>query len=159
MLTTYWQLSNRILEEAHSGCFAYGGHPHMHSHSHHHQYSHHHYPINYSRSRGIASLPDIESGNFVVMQMQKKPEKIRTPQPKRSAKNLFSDPDELIVITKNEASKLTQLTEYNNIPQQKYTIYEGNSDSSTTSSVVSSDYKSLQISPLDFTHHNSRNIF
>lgn len=144
MLRTYWQLSNRILEE--QNCEGYSGQPFMHSHAHHHhQYSHQHYPINYSRSY---SENDIESGR--VIQPEKK---IRTPQPKRPAKNLFSDPNEIIFITKPEASKLT----FPSTIHSNYLQYDLNSQ---TSSVVSSDsnYKSLQISPLDFTNHN-QNIY
>lgn len=147
MLKTYWQLSNRLLEEEQYGNYGTGN-SFMHSHAHHHhRYSHHQYPINYSRSNGGDSnnFPDLESGNFVAFD---KPEKIRTPQPKKSVKNLFNDQDEIILISKSEASKLTEISIGNN---NRNSIL-----SSTASSAFSNDdYKSLQISPLDF----SRNIY
>ena len=138
MLMTYWQLSNRLLEEERCGDYSGSAYMHSHAHNYNHQYSHHHYPINYSRS-GSA---DIEKGSFIQFE---KPEKIRTPQPKRSAKNLFNDPGEIIIISKLEASKLSG-------------NYQHSLINSTASSVVSSDYKSLQISPLDFSH-TSVNVF
>lgn len=144
MLRTYWQLSNRILEE--QNCEGYSGQPFMHSHAHHHhQYSHQQYPINYSRSM---SQHDMEAGGPAVQHEKK----IRTPQPKRPAKNVFPDSNEIIVITKPEASKLT------NFPSAIHSNYLQYDFNSQSSSVVSSDYKSLQISPLDFTSHN-QNIY
>ena len=138
MTRTYWQLSNRIIKE--KNCEGYSGQPFMHSHAHHHhQYSHQQYPINYSRSM---SQNEMESGGVVHSE-----KKIRTPQPKRPAKNFFNDPNEIIIITKPEASKLS----FPSTIHSNYLQYDLNSQSS---SVVSSDYKSLQISPLDFTSHN-----
>lgn len=143
MLRTYWQLSNRILEE--QNCEGYSGQPFMHSHAHHHhQYSHQQYPINYSRS---FSQSEMESGGI-----GEEKKKIRTPQPKRPAKNLFTENDEIIVITKPEASKLST---FPSAIHSNYLQYDLNSQSS---SVISSDYKSLQISPLDFTNQN-QNIY
>jgi hypothetical protein len=158
MLSTYWQISNRILEE--EQCVGYGGQPFMHSHAHNHQYSHHHYPINYS-----SDFSDLEMGNSVVQEQHEKHGKIRTPQPKRMAKNVFKDDEdnqqnEIITITKSEASKLsaTSTTAYN--LTNKHMISDSY-HSSNSSSIVSADYKSLQISPLDFCalQRDAKNIF
>lgn len=143
MLRTYWQLSNRILEE--QSCGGYSGQPFMHSHAHHHhQYSQQNYPINYSHS---TSQHEMESGGMVIVHEKK----IRTPQPRRPAKDLFTNPEEVIVITKPEASKLA----HSSAIHSNYLQYDLNSHSS---SVISSDYKSLQISPLDFNAHN-QNVY
>jgi hypothetical protein len=147
MLKTYWQLSNRIIEE--QNCEGYSGQPYMHSHAHHHhQYSHQQYPINYSRSM---TQDEMESGRSFYNSEKK----IRTPQPKRPEKNFITDSNEIILITKPEASKLAFSSASASTIHSNYLQYDLSSQSS---SVVSSDYKSLQISPLDFTGHN-QNIY
>ena len=165
MMRTYWQLSNRLLEEQH--CTGFSGQPFMHSHAqnhHRHQYSHINYPINYSMS---SLMNDVEKANNSAVSNhqsgipKESHEKIRTPQPKLAAKNIFSDPNEIIFITKSDASKLTNYPN-NAISYPQYFPSESQA-ASVASSVISSDYKSLQISPLDFSNpQNStvdRNIY
>lgn len=151
MLTTYWQLSNRILDEEH--CDGYAGQPFMHSHTHHHhQYSHHHYPINYSRSTPENGFNDLEKGS-----LPSEPHgKIRTPQPKRPAKNVFDN--QVITVTKADAGKLS--TTYTLVNHNKHQQHDTCSPSNS-SSVVLVDYKSLQISPLDFCalQRDAKNIY
>lgn len=129
MLSTYWQLRERLVDEEQVG---YSHQEYMHTHANHH-YSHQHYPSNFSKSG--SSNPISEDIELAM------PSKIRTPQPKRNTKDLFNDPNEIIVITKSEASKLA--------------IFQHGPPSATTSQVSNaSDYKSLQISPIDFSAHN-----
>lgn len=161
MLTTYWQLSSRLLDEEDSGytnTSASGSFMHSHTH-HHHQFSHQNYPINYSRSGGIlVDISEMEAGGIKAIKQENNPHSIlRTPQPKISAKNIFNDSDnnEVIIITKNEATKLADLSA--SYYHQQYRIHDGDISASSTSS--SNDYKSLQISPLDFSQVTNKNIY
>lgn len=149
MMITYWTLSNRVLEEEQYGYYHENYlhlHAHTHSHSsntsntssnnthHSHQFSHQNYPSNYSKS-----LPDVED--------IEKAHKIRTPQPKRLAKDIFQDANagnEYVFFSKSDASKLSSS---NNLPS---------ASSSVTSTI--SDYKSLQISPLEINSSQNRNF-
>ena len=155
ILSTYWQFSNRLLNEEDCGYNSSSTGTFMHSHTHHHhQYSHQNYPINYSRGGHHA---DIEAGiteptakdNNIKSDIARPDSVLRTPQPKRSAKNIFNDSDnEIIIIKKTDASKLTNLT--TNYHQQ-YRLYDGEVSVSSSTTSSSNDYKSLQISPLDFS--------
>lgn len=153
MMCTYWQFSNRLLEEQH--CTGLSGQSFMHSHAHnHHQFSHINYPINYSMS---SLLQDVEKANnpttvdsgYPNSPPKESHEKIRTPQPKLAAKNIFSDPNDIVYITKPEASKLANYPN-NAMSYPQYFPAESQA-ASVASSVISNDYKSLQISPLDFS--------
>lgn len=162
MLSIYWQLSSRLLDEedcgkttsSTSGTF-------MHSHTHHHhQFSHQNYPINYSRSGMDVDKSDIEAGGIKAIKQERPESILRTPQPKRSAKNIFSDSEdnnEIIIITKNEATKLADISA--SYYHQQYRIHDGNISASSSSTSSSDDYKSLQISPLDFSQMTNTNIY
>ena len=173
MFSTYWQLSSRLLDEEECGYSNSSSGTFMHSHTHHHhQYSHQNYPINYSRRGGSIEVSDVEAGGIKPIERPeskpierseskaiKRPESIlRTPQPKRSAKNIFNDTDnDIIVITKTDASKLADQSA-SSFYHQKYRIYDGEISSSTVSSETN-DYKSLQISPLDFCQVPNKSIY
>ena len=165
MLSTYWQFSTRLLDEEDCGYTSSTSGTFMHSHTHHHhQYSHQNYPINYS-SGGGAVNHDIEAaftkGNlksdYVIDGITKPDSILRTPQPKRSAKNLFNDAEnEFITLTKTEASKLTDLSAYYH---HQYRIYDGEVSASSSTTSSSNDYKSLQISPLDFSQLSNKGVY
>ena len=138
IMFTYWQLNNRVLEEEQYG-FYHENHLHLHSHSSNsnsniqrHQFSHQHYPSNYSKS--LSSESDPEKGQYSSP-------KIKTPQPKRLAKDIFTtESNDYVFFSKADASKLSSGLNEDGLP-------------SASSSV--SDYKSLQISPLESkTGHN-----
>lgn len=152
MFSTYWKFSNRLLDEkecGHTTTTTSNTGTFMHSHTHHHhQYSHQNYPINYSRSGGFTKntnkfdVLDIETGGSNIKSTDHSV--LRTPQPKLSAKNIFND-SEITLFTKTDAAKL--ITEP---VSQQYLIHEGE---------ASNDYKSLQISPLDFSQFTGKGVY
>lgn len=133
MLKTYWELNNRILDERDLG-EAY-------QHSRQSRAHTQHYPLNYSHSYFTSSSTstdsDIEAATGLKSSHQLS--KIRTPQPKKSAKDIFTTEHD--GINDNESIMRSKL-------QSSY-YYTSDTSNGSTRSVSVTDYKSFQISPLD----------